>query len=72
MNASELRVGDRVRFHPGFGKRHDGKIYRIMHIFKDRHSAWLVGKPGEVSMRALTAVTGGTDGVAAKMRGEKP
>lgn len=63
MRLEQLTVGQRVRFHPIIGGRHDGNLY-LVRALGELHGcavAWLEGKAGCVDVRALSAPRPGQD-----------
>lgn len=54
---TKVAIGELVRYHPIIGGDHDGKLYEITAIDtlpSRRRVAWLKGKSGCVSLRALS------------------
>jgi len=60
MQASEIRKGDRFRYHPEIGNpKDDGKTYTVSYVGKlgnGKDVAWLKGKVGCVAIEALTKI----------------
>lgn len=56
MRIADLSTGQKVRFHPIIGGKHDGNIYTVHSIgdLHGRHVAWLEGKAGCVAVDALS------------------
>lgn len=57
MTTKQLQPGTLVRFHPIIGGKDDGKTYTIRQLGKLGHGevvAWLDGKSGCVSLKALS------------------
>lgn len=53
----EIKTGQRVRFHPIIGGKHDGKIYTVRQLGRlgdGRYVAWLNEKSGCVAIDALS------------------
>jgi hypothetical protein len=62
MTKTAFKAKDLVRFHPVIGGNHDGKLYRISALTTLGHgerAAFLEGKSGCVSLRALSTPTKG-------------
>lgn len=58
IEPSELKIGDRVFYHPVIGEAHTGVVHKVRAVDVDMYGgvAWLVGKAGFVSCEALSRV----------------
>lgn len=64
MNAQDISVGMKVRFHPLIGGRHDGGLYTVRavgELVPGVDVAWLDGKAGCLDLRALSRPRPGAD-----------
>lgn len=56
-----MKIGDKVHYHPIFGRPHNGTVYEIRALgtipsAPEDPVAWLIGKAGCVSLRHLSPI----------------